>query len=128
MLFAKRDKATLYRTERRMLLAAKLDDCITEKGLTQKNVAELLGKTESEVSEWLSGKRNITIDNISDFERVLNVNLLNIESNQSKIIINKPIEIKVSKARKPIKYDMENNFTSNVFSVEYVMDKINCYA
>ena len=35
-----------------------------------------MGKSETVVSEWLSGDRNFTIDTLSDIEEVLGVRLL----------------------------------------------------
>lgn len=129
LLFAKRDKAALYRTKRRMMMAAKIFDFIMEKGLTQKKVAELMDKSESDISEWLSGKRNITIDNISDFERVLGIKLLNIESSQTRTINNKPIELKVSKCQKVIQYEGKKiSNTNGVFYGDIVTGKFNYVA
>ena len=59
-----------------MLLAAKIADAMKAKGLTQKQMAEQMGKTESEISEWLSGSRNFTVDTLTDIEIFLEIRLL----------------------------------------------------
>ena len=38
---------------------------LEQKGMTQRDLAHMLGKTETEVSRWLSGTHNITIATIA---------------------------------------------------------------
>lgn len=38
----------------RMMVAAKIADAMRSSGMNQKQLAQKMGKTESEVSEWLS--------------------------------------------------------------------------
>ena len=45
------------RTRDRMRIAVKIADSLEAKKLSQKAFAKLMGKTESEISEWLSGNR-----------------------------------------------------------------------
>ena len=40
-------------------------DILEAKGMTQKELALKLGKTETEVSRWLSGTHNLTLSTIS---------------------------------------------------------------
>jgi len=49
---------------------------LTEKNWTQKEFAKQLGKTESEVSKWLSGLHNFTLKSIAKMEVVLDAELL----------------------------------------------------
>lgn len=70
------DKQSLKRTRNKMLLAAKIADAMKAKGLTQKQMAERMGKTESEISEWLSGNRNFTVDTLTDIEAFLEIHLI----------------------------------------------------
>lgn len=44
---------------------------LKRKGMTQKELAKKLGKSESEVSKWLSGGHNITLKTISKMEDAL---------------------------------------------------------
>lgn len=77
-VMGKRDEKALNRTRARMLVAAKIAEAAQNKGLTQKKLAALVNKTESEVSEYLSGERNMTIDAIADFEYALGITILNV--------------------------------------------------
>lgn len=67
------DKQSLVRTRNRMLLAMKIDGTLCEKGLTQKQFAKIMGKTESEISDWLSGNQNFTSDTLLYMEHALNI-------------------------------------------------------
>ena len=60
------DEDKLRRTRDRMLVANKIADALKAKGISQKKFSEMTGRSESEVSEWLSGDRNFTIDTLSD--------------------------------------------------------------
>ena len=59
------------------LLAARLDAALKEKGITQKQFAKMLGKRESEVSRWLTGRHNFTLRTIALIETKLATNLIN---------------------------------------------------
>ncbi len=59
------------------LLAARLDVALKEKGITQKQFAQMLGKRESEVSRWLTGRHNFTLRTIALIETKLATNLIN---------------------------------------------------
>ncbi|MBR5086610.1 MAG: helix-turn-helix transcriptional regulator [Muribaculaceae bacterium] len=59
------------------LLAARLDAALKEKGITQKQFAQMLGKRDSEVSRWLTGRHNFTLRTIALIETRLSMNLIN---------------------------------------------------
>ena len=44
---------------------------LTSKGLKQKDLAELLGKKEAEISKWMRGTHNFTIETLASIEEVL---------------------------------------------------------
>lgn len=53
--------------------------CILEaKGLKQKDLANLLGKNESEISKWMRGTHNFTIETISAIESALGTPILQV--------------------------------------------------
>lgn len=64
------------KTDKKMILAAKIAKAIKSKGLKKSEFAEILDKQPSEISKWLSGTHNFTIDTLMDIERVLSVQLL----------------------------------------------------
>ena len=72
--------------EKRMLLAARIDDAIKAKGWKRKDIANALNKNPSEITKWLSGTHNFTFDTLCDIERVLNINLVKLDKNKPEII------------------------------------------
>lgn len=61
------------KTNKRMQLAARIDKARAKKGWSRKQLANRLGKHPSEVSKWLSGTHNFTIDTLFELEDVLQV-------------------------------------------------------
>jgi len=47
-----------------------------EEGWTQKDLSKKLGKSESEISKWLSGLHNMTLKTVSKLEAVFNRDIL----------------------------------------------------
>ena len=56
----------------------RIHSILEEKGLKQKDLANLLGKNESEISKWMRGTHNFTIETISSIESVLGVPILQV--------------------------------------------------
>lgn len=108
------DEDTLRRTRDRMLLAGYIADVLQVKGLSQRKFAEMLGKSESEISELLSGNRNFGLDTLSDISDCLKVDLLQLSVIPTKFISGKDVEVKHSKTRKPKVYDMNEMKTVHV--------------
>jgi len=75
-MLANMDELSLAKTRNRMMVAAKIADAMRTGGMNQKQLAQKMGKTESEVSEWLSGDRNFTLDTLTEIEHTLNVSLI----------------------------------------------------
>ncbi len=73
------------RTDRKMRIACMIDDAMKDKGYGKKQFADKVGRKPSEITKWLSGTHNFTIETLSDIERVLEVRILNLSSrNKSK--------------------------------------------
>jgi transcriptional regulator with XRE-family HTH domain len=65
-----------HRTDNRMLIAARIDDVMQEKNISQTDLAKRLKKHHSVITQWLSGTQNFTLDTLSDIENVLGINLI----------------------------------------------------
>lgn len=50
-------------------IANRIFDVMTELGMKQRDLAKALGKTETEVSRWLSGTHNLTIATIAKLQQ-----------------------------------------------------------
>lgn len=57
-------------------LANRVYDILEKKSMTQKDLAKLLGKTETEVSRWLSGTHNMTIATIAKISVALGEDII----------------------------------------------------
>ena len=56
----------------------RIHEILVEKGLKQKDLALLLGKKEAEISKWMRGTHNFTIDNLVTIERALQAHILQV--------------------------------------------------
>jgi transcriptional regulator with XRE-family HTH domain len=75
------------RTNQRMLIASKIEEARKQNGLSKGKFAALLNKKPSEISRWLSGTHNFSLDTLTDIQRVLGVRLLNTEADNNKLNI-----------------------------------------
>ncbi|NMB37936.1 MAG: helix-turn-helix transcriptional regulator [Bacteroidales bacterium] len=105
-ILASIDEDKLRRTRERMLVACKIADTLKVKGLTQKEFAKMLGKSESEISEYLSGNRNFTFDTLSDMAHSLGIDLFPLSFIPTKRVSKEEAEVKLPKTRKATVYDM----------------------
>lgn len=56
----------------------RIHDILEAKGMKQKDLAILLGKREAEISKWMRGTHNFTIDTLVSIEEALQVPILNV--------------------------------------------------
>lgn len=76
--FNSEESPLLYeQTLRKMIIASRIDDVLKSKGISKKDFALSLKRTPSEISKWLRGTHNFTIDTLTEIEHSLGVNLLN---------------------------------------------------
>jgi len=59
---------------------------LERQGRTQKELAAAIGKKESEVSKWLSGIHNLTLQSLSLLEAGLGVNIITVGRTRSELI------------------------------------------
>ena len=114
------------RTRDRMLIAVKIADAIEAKKLSQKAFAELMKKSESEISEWLSGNRNFTVDTLSDISDCLGIRLLPGSEMRTRKISTDATHRKVTKTRSPFPYIMSGNSVFSSTTSEWSISNNNC--
>ena len=56
----------------------KIDAVLKEKGMTQRELAEALGKNEAEVSRWMRGTHNFTIRTLAKISNVLGTQIIGV--------------------------------------------------
>ena len=59
-------------------IANRIYEILEEKGMSQKDLALALGKTETEVSRWLSGTHNLTIATIAKISVALGQDIIQV--------------------------------------------------
>ena len=59
-------------------IADKIDAILKQKGMTQKEFARKMGKTEVEVSRWVGGTHNFTLRTIAKISDVLGERILTV--------------------------------------------------
>ncbi|MBW3467708.1 helix-turn-helix domain-containing protein [Arthrospiribacter ruber] len=69
-------------------VANKIHELLEKQGKTQRDLASLMGKKESEISKWMQGTHNFTLKSIAKIESVLGESLFEVL---------KPDEVKVKK-------------------------------
>ena len=114
------------RTRDRMLIAVKIADALEAKKLSQKAFAELMKKSESEISEWLSGNRNFTVDTLSDISDCLGIRLLPGSEMRTRRISTDATHRKVTKTRSPFPYIMSGHSVFRYTTSEWSISNNNC--
>lgn len=61
-------------------IADAIHSALLRKGVTQKEFARTMKKTESEISVWLSGQHNFTIRTLAKISVALGIDLIKIEN------------------------------------------------
>ena len=63
-------------------IANRIYDILEAKGLSQKDFAKMMGKTETEVSRWLSGTHNLTLATLCKISVALGHDIITIPRHQ----------------------------------------------
>jgi len=92
-------------TNTKMTLAARLDDLITLKGWGKSEFAEKVNKNPSEITKWLSGTQNFTIDTLAEIGVALNMPVSELFAPKRVHVINRvQVVITVKEVQQSIKY------------------------
>jgi len=73
----------------KMIIASRIDDALKLKRMRKNELALLMNKSSSEVSKWLSGNQNFTIETLIEIEHFLGIEILNPKINYCNPCINK---------------------------------------
>jgi len=95
-------------------IANRIYDILDERGLSQRDFARMMGKTEAEVSRWLSGTHNFTMATIAAINVVLNENVLVVpekEQYQFVSLMEMPSSHRCGRRAKYNKYHFEKNYS-----------------
>ena len=59
-------------------ISDRIHEILQKRGISQKELAEMLGRKESQVSKWMTGTHNFTIKTVTLLQTVLNAPILNV--------------------------------------------------
>ena len=94
-LLAEISPLEMEQTKVKMMLAAHIEDCMIAKGWSKSKFAEKVGKNPSEITKWLSGTQNFTIDVLTEIAMTLDVDLITLlEKQQPQMRYGKGIVVK----------------------------------
>ena len=88
---ARTQPETRLYVQKNLDIAFRVNELLQQKGWTQKDLANALGKSESEVSRWLSGLHNLTLKSIVKLETVLGAEILIVQISSSASVVSKAI-------------------------------------
>lgn len=85
----------MEQTKNKMQLAARIEDFMRAKGWNKSQFAEKVGKNPSEITKWLSGTQNFTIDVLTEIASTLGVELTALFGKQQvQVVYRKEIVVK----------------------------------
>jgi transcriptional regulator with XRE-family HTH domain len=64
--------------DKKMEIAVQIHEALLAKGWSQKDLAQKTGKRESEVSRWLSGRQNLTVETLCMIEEALGQDVIQV--------------------------------------------------
>lgn len=85
-------------TDRKMLLAVRIDEAMKSKGIKKGQLAQMLGKRPSEVTKWLSGTHNFTVETLWEIGDALGIDLIFLKDKPERIIYIAHAEVSSSSA------------------------------
>lgn len=68
---AKRSELEYQKVARRMRAAVQIADAMDKRGITKKQLADMMGRRPSEITKWLSGDQNFTLDTLTELSYYL---------------------------------------------------------
>lgn len=119
------DEKSLARTRVRMEIAIAIDEELRAQGISQKKLAERIGKSESEISAILSGDRNFTIDSLTDICEELHMHLLDVEPGRSYFMKEMSLNYTLSKCKIVRVFSMQDDYEVNPLEMLYRPDSKN---
>lgn len=70
----------------------KIHEILEKQGKTQRDLANLMGKKESEISKWMQGTHNFTLKSLAKIESVLGENLFEVLK-EDEVVVKKQVAV-----------------------------------
>lgn len=72
--------------EMSVAIANRIYDILKARGMSQKDFARLMGKTETEISRWLSGTHNLTLATICKISSALGEDVVKVPDHEMELV------------------------------------------
>lgn len=69
---------TRHQLEMSFKIVDRIYEILQQRGLRQKDLAALMNKSEAEISKWMRGTHNFTIDTLCSIESALNAPIIQV--------------------------------------------------
>ena len=73
--------------EMSVVIANRIYDILEAKGMSQRDFARLMGKSENEVSRWLSGTHNLTMATLCKISLALGQDIITVPAHEEKFAL-----------------------------------------
>ncbi len=116
----KESKKELYESAKsKMQLAIRIKERMVKLGMSNTDLANKLDKNKSEITKWLSGTHNFTVDRLVEIGNVLGIKLLNVKEEPELIETEYKITVNVMAGEKRRTYSpLASNSTINGIPVK----------
>lgn len=105
----------MEQTKTKMQIAAKIEDFLRLKGWSKSEFAQKVGKNPSEITKWLSGVQNFTIDVLMEIAIAFEVNISELfKHNKEHVLFTKKIAVKSIKNNALINLSTPYVYTSDL--------------
>lgn len=94
-------------------IASRIDALLVERGLSQKEFADMMGKRESEVSKWLKGTHNFTLRTLAKISAVLDSPIVQVVAKQPNVYTQQSYSVNVNLLITPSQPAYSYHRTSN---------------
>lgn len=94
--FSVTDKNEYEKTEKKMLLAIRIEKAMKEKGLSKSQFAIAMKVQPSVITKWLSGTQNFTYDTLFDIQKTLSIEIINCGEPEGLEIVNRSYVIAIT--------------------------------
>jgi uncharacterized membrane protein len=78
-ILARTPEATKRNVEKNLAIANRIIEILRVQGKTQRDLARAMGKSESEISKWLTGLHNLELRTIYKIEAVLGEDIIEVK-------------------------------------------------
>lgn len=101
----------------------KIHELLEKQGKTQRDLANLMGKKESEISKWMQGTHNFTLKSITKIESILGERLFEVLKSDE-VVVKKQVAVFYEKLMKHNEFLFKKNeITNQVASITTVVKK-----